>query len=64
MYMHKESGDVASLEDWNSDYVSMDPESWFGKDASDITDSDYIAWITGGHLIAVVKDNSGEWVES
>ena len=62
-YMHKESGDVATEQEWRDDYNNMDAESWFGKSIDDITEQDKAAWQKGGHLIEVEKDTDGEWVE-
>lgn len=61
MYMHELSGDVASLEDWKSDFDNMDVESWFGQLAKECEGLD---WIKGGKLIEVVQDEEGEWVEA
>lgn len=59
MYMHEISGHVASLEDWKSDFESMDVESWFGLPVEECEGLD---WIKGGKLIEV-KQVDGEWVE-
>ena len=61
-YMHKESGDVATEQEWRDDYESMDVESWFGKSVDEITDADKEEWIVGGHLIAVELGADGDWV--
>lgn len=63
-YMHKESGDVATEQEWRDDYENMDVESWFGKSVDGITNEDTENWAEGGHLIEVVKDADGEWVEA
>lgn len=61
MYMHEVSGDVASLSDWESEFNSMDVESWFGLPAEECEALD---WLEDVKLIKVVRDDEGEWVEA
>ena len=58
-YMHEISGDVATLEAWREDYLSMDVETWSGKTAEEHSP---IEWIEDGKLIEVFRDVNGEWV--
>ena len=62
--MHLQSGDVEAAEEWRADYESMDLESWFGKHISEITPEDKANWEACGHLIEVVKNEDGDWVEA
>ena len=62
MYMHEVSGDVASMSDWESEFNSMDVESWFGKEESDCEN---LHWLNDAPwLIEVEQDEEGEWVEA
>jgi len=46
-FIHTISGDIATLTDWQSDYDSMDTESWHGKPAEEC---DPECWIKDGKL--------------
>lgn len=48
LYIHLISGDIATLEDWRSDYESMEVESWHGKPVDDCDPKD---WIVDGKLV-------------
>lgn len=53
LYMCMITGDIATLEDWRSDYEAMDIESWHGKPAEECDPRD---WIKDGKLIEVDED--------
>ena len=60
MYMHTVSGDVANTESWESDFRSMDKESWFGMP---IEECDGLHWLNDQrYLIRVTLDNNGDWI--
>ena len=59
--MHTWSGDVATVEDWRSDFEGMDVESWFGVEADACEGRD---WLDVDCFAVVEKnDDTGEWVE-
>ena len=62
MYMHEHSGDVASAEDWKSDFDNMDVESWFGKPAEECKE---LHWLNDAPWLIEVKWNEEdqEWDE-
>lgn len=60
-YMHVEGWSVATAEEWKADFDSMDLESWFGKEPCDC---EGLHWLhDNDHLVRVVKNSNGEWVE-
>ena len=59
-YMQKQSGDVATEQEWRDDFECMDIESWSGMEAHE---ADPDNWIEEGGLIEVKKDENGEWIE-
>lgn len=46
-YQHQISGDIAPLSNWQSDYRSMDPGSWHGKEPWECNPAD---WLVDGKL--------------
>ena len=61
MYMHEGSGDVASLENWKSDFNNMDVESWFGLPAEEC---EGLHWLNDAPWLIEVEQVDGEWVEA
>jgi hypothetical protein len=58
-FMHNESGDIATMEEWRDDFENMDVESWYGLPAEEC---EGLHWIEGGHLTEV-QHIGGEWYE-
>lgn len=41
-YVHLVSGDIATAEDWKTDFDSMDRETWFGEPIEECKDKDWL----------------------
>ena len=59
-YMHTQSGDVASEQDWKDDFDNMDLESWFGVDSEECKD---LHWLYDQKHLVEVEKIEGEWAE-
>jgi hypothetical protein len=59
-YMHTQSGDVATKEEWKNDFEAMDTETWFGLPAEECEGRD---WLDIDCLVEV-EEEDGEWVEA
>lgn len=60
-YQQQQSGDVATLSEWRSDYQSMDIESWHGKPAEEC---DPESWIEDGALKSITLESDDECSET
>lgn len=56
-YIHTISGDIATLDNWRSDYESMDAESWHGKPAEECNAEE---WIKDGKLEEIELNSDDE----
>jgi hypothetical protein len=59
-YMNTISGDVATKEEWKSDYESMDRESWFGESIEECHNKD---WLSDQKYLVEVYHDGVEWSE-
>lgn len=60
-YLHETSGDVATSEMWESDFNSMDIESWFGLPADRC---EHLHWLIDSPWLIEAEWIAGEWVEA
>lgn len=57
-YRHIDSGDIATLDSWRSDYEAMDIESWHGHSVEECVEEN---WIEAGHLETLELKTVGEY---
>ena len=61
-YMHTESGDVATVEDWEDDFNSADCETWFGKPTAECNG---LHWLDDQKYLTEVEwdTEEQEWIK-